>query len=312
MIANPLSAFDWTSLHTFLVVARRGGSATRASEMLRVDATTVRRRIASLEDALGLSLFMRSGRVSQLSGDGERIFAIVSQMEELSRAISRDVTDASRDLVGVVRVSTMEGFGSYFLAPRLNEFIQQYPGLSIQLVASQTILNLSEREADISLNMVRPRRGRLIVRRAGYFGVGLYGSPAYLERAGVPSVLADLRSHEFVTYVDELISVPHVRWLPDIIADPRSRFACTSLVAQYEATVEGAGLAMLPTFMARRRGGLVRVMPTQIDLVRDWWLVVHADLQNVPRIRAAITFINDTMRRDQAILMSDPAGQTSE
>lgn len=306
-----LTDFDWTDLHTFLEVAR-GGSAARAAEALRIDATTVRRRIASLEDALGLTLFVRSGRSVQLSGDGDRILAIVSRMEELSKAISRDATDASRDLVGVVRVSTMEGFGSYFLAPRLSEFIRRHPRLSIQLVASQTILNLSEREADISLNMVRPQRGRLIVRRAGHFGVGLYGSPGYLEHAGVPSVLADLRSHEFVTYVEELISVPHVRWLPGVIAEPRSRFACTSLVAQYEAAVEGAGLAMLPTFMARRRGGLVRVMPREVDLVRDWWLVVHADLQNVPRIRAVITFISEIMRRDQAILMSDPAGQPSE
>jgi DNA-binding transcriptional LysR family regulator len=299
-----LSDIDWTNLHTFLEVAR-GGSATRASEKLRVDVTTVRRRLSALEDSLGLMLFVKSGRSLQLSGDGERIFAIVAQMDELSRAISRDATDASRDLVGVVRVSTMEGFGSYFLAPRLSEFVQRHPRLSIQLVASQTILNLAEREADVSLNMVRPQRGRLIVRRAGYFGVGLYGSPAYLEQAGVPSVLADLRTHEFVTYVDELISVPHVRWLPDVIADPKTRFACTSLVAQYEAAVEGAGLAMLPTFMVRRRAGLVRVMPSEINLVRDWWLVVHADLQNVPRIRAVINFITEAMRRDQAILTSD-------
>lgn len=300
-----LANVDWSDLHTFLEVAR-SGSASNASERLHVDVTTVRRRVASLESAVGLALLVKAGRSLQLSGDGERIYGIVSQMEELSRAISRDATDAARDLVGIVRVSTMEGFGSYFLAPRLSEFVRLHPRLSIQLVASQTILNLSEREADVSLNMVRPQRGRLVVRRAGYFSVGLYGSASYLESAGVPSSMADLRSHEFVTYVDELISIPHVRWLPDVIADPRTRFACTSLVAQYEAASEGAGLVMLPTFMVRRRPGLIRVMPSEIDLVRDWWLVVHSDLQNVPRIRAVIDFINKTMRRDHSALMTEP------
>lgn len=99
---------------------------------------------------------------------------------------------------------------------------------------------------------------------------GQVGREAVGADAGVPSTLADLRSHEFVTYVDELISVPHVRWLPDVIANPRTRFACTSLVAQYEAAAEGAGLAMPPTFMVQRREGLIRVAPFEINLVRDW------------------------------------------
>src|SRR5690606_33856573 len=120
------------------------------------------------------------------------------------------------------------------------EFIDRYPHLAVELVASQTILNLSEREADLSLNMVRPKHGRLVVRRAGQFGVGLYGSPGYLEKAGVPGSPSDLGKHDFVTYVDELISVPHVRWLPDVTDQPRSRFTSTSLVAQFAAAEAGA------------------------------------------------------------------------
>ncbi len=238
-----------------------------------------------------------------LTPDGERLQAIASKMEELSREISHDAMDAARDLIGVVRVSTMEGFGSFYLAPRLSEFVGRHPLLSVQLVASQTILNLAEREADLSLNMVHPKGGRLMVRRAGHFTVGLYGSPSYLETSGIPQRHSDLREHSFVTYVDELISVPHVRWLPDVIADPRTRFACTSLVAQYQAARAGAGLAMLPHFMAASEPGLVRVMSSEINLVRDWWLVVHKDLQSVPRIRAVIDFISEVMKRDQHVLM---------
>lgn len=301
-VKRPLSDFDWTDLKTFLETARLEG-ASAAAGLLRVDVTTVRRRIVSLERAVGLPLFVRAGRGMKLTPEGERIQAVASKMEALSREISHDATDTARDLGGVVRVSTMEGFGSFYLAPRLSELLERHPLLSVQLVASQTILNLAEREADLSLNMVHPQKGRLMVRRAGQFTIGLYGSSGYLETAGVPQSLPELRHHTFVTYVDELISIPHVRWLPDLIENPRTRLACTSLVAQYEATCAGAGLAMLPHFMASRVPGLVRVMPADIALIRDWWLVVHQDLQTVPRIRTVIDFINEVMKRDHATLM---------
>ncbi len=299
---RPVSDFDWTDLNTFLETARLGG-ASAAADRLRLDVTTVRRRLVSLENAVGRPLFVRAGRGMKLTPDGERIQAVASKMEALSREISHDVIDAARDLIGVVRVSTMEGFGSFYLAPRLSELVGRHPLLSVQLVASQTILNLAEREADLSLNLVHPEKGRLMVRRAGQFSVGLYGSLDYLETAGIPLRRSDLHQHAFITYVDELISVPHVRWLPDVIDNPRTRFASTSLVAQYEAACAGAGLAMLPHFMACRAPGLIRVMSADIDLIRNWWLVVHQDLQTVPRIRAVIDFISKVMKRDHAVLV---------
>jgi DNA-binding transcriptional LysR family regulator len=298
-----LTDFDWTDLHIFLQAARKGPIAI-AADQLRLDVTTVRRRLAALEEAIGIKLFVKSGRLLQLTAEGQRIYSIASQMEELSNEIARDATDAARELAGVVRVSTMEGFGSFYLAPRLSQFVNRHPQLSIQLVNSQHVLNLSEREADVSINMVNPQRGRLLVRKVGQFSVGLYGSASYLEAAGTPRTRRDLQDHTFITYVDELISVPNVRWLPDVIEKPRARFTCTSLVAQYNAACAGSGLVMLPHFMAGRSDALSRVMTTEINLIRDWWLVVHQDLQAVPRIRAVIDFISTVMRHDRDVLMS--------
>lgn len=300
-MATGLKRFDWTDLQTFLEVARGRGTAS-AARSLRVDATTIRRRIAALEASIGVRLLVRNGRTLQLTLDGERIFAIAQRMEEHGEEIARDATDAARELSGVVRVSTMEGFGSSYLAGRLSEFVRQHPNLTVQLVNAQHILNLSEREADISINMINPQRGRLMVRRVGQFGVGLYGARSYLEQAGTPQAIGDLAAHTFITYVDELIAVPHVRWLPDVIEAPRTRFASTSLIAQQAAAQEGAGLVMLPHFMGEMDPLLVRLLPDQINLSRDWWLVVHQDLQSVPRIRALIDFIVEVMRRDHRIL----------
>lgn len=293
---------DWTDLGTFLEVAR-GSAVAAASRTLKVDVTTVRRRLAALEASIGLPLFVKQGRALRLSAEGERIYAIAVRMEELSQEILSDAADASRDLRGVVRISTMEGFGSFYLAPRLGDLVEQHPNLSVQLVNSPHILNLSEREADISINMMKPQRGRFVTRKLAQFTVGLYAAPSYLKRAGVPENIAALREHQFVTYVDDLVAVPHVQWLPDVIERPQTRMSCSSLIAQYHAIRAGAGLAMIPHFMTQNDALLVRVLPAEINLVRDWWLVVHQDLEAVPRIRAVIDFLGAAMLRDQPILM---------
>jgi len=297
-----LTGFDWSDLYTFLHVAR-DGTIGAAAEALRLDVTTIRRRLTALEEATGIALFVKGGRLLHLTAEGERIFAIASQMENLGSEIARDATDAARELGGVVRVSTMEGFGSFYLAPRLSRLAKRHPQLKIQLVNAQHVLNLSEREADVSINMVSPERGRLIVRKVGQFTVGLYGAASYLETAGTPKTIEDLQRHTFITYVDDLIAVPHVRWLPDLITNPATPFVCTSLTSQYYTACDGGGLVLLPHFIGGQSDKLVRIMKPEINLVRDWWLVVHQDLQSVPRIRAVIDFITLTMRRDHDVLM---------
>lgn len=293
---------DWNDLLTFLKVSQKK-SVRSAALVLRVDVTTVRRRLAALETHLGLKLFEGSGRAFKPTPEGDRIYAIAAEMDALSIKIAGGVESAIRELTGVVRISTMEGFGSRYLAPRLHKFTARHPGLTVQLINAAHTLNLGEREADISINMLQPRTGRLVVRKAGQFGVGLYASRAYLERNGFPRKSPDLARHSFISYVDDMISVPDVRWLLDLGIEARVRLEFTSLVSQYESARAGAGLAMLPAFMVDAADDLVRIFPKQVHVLRDWWLVVHQDLQQVPRIRAAIDFMVEIIKRDQVLLL---------
>jgi DNA-binding transcriptional LysR family regulator len=294
---------DWSDLNVFLEVAR-GPTLAAVSVRMHVDVTTLRRRMANLEKMIGVELFEKQGRSLRLSVEGERIYSIATRMDMLSAEIANDATDASRDLHGVVRISTMEGFGSFYLAPRLSELVATHSGLSIQLVNAAHILNLSEREADISINMMKPQRGRFLIERLTQFSVGLYGAPTYLARAGTPKTLDELPSHTFVTYVDDLIAVPYVQWLPDVLEKPRVQLSCSSLVAQYHATCAGGGLAMLPVFMAGNEPRLRRLLASEVNLARDWWMVVHRDLEAVPRIRAVMEFLRESTARDIGLLLS--------
>lgn len=299
--AGKLSQLDWGDLRVFLAAATHGTSA--AALQLDMDVTTVRRRMASLERAFGVPLMIRNGGSFRLTAEGERVQAIAANMAALGQELNREAKDAARDIEGSVRISTMEGFGSAFLAPRLGAFLDLHPRLSVQLVTAAHIANLSEREADVSINMVRPQAGRLVTRRLCQFGVGLYAAKTYLQRHGTPKSLDAVSKHLFVTYVDELVSLPQVKWLSGITPAPRKRLSCTSLVAQFEAVQSGAGLAMLPHFLAGRSQGLQRLLPQSANLLRDWWLVLHQDLQKVPRIRLAVDFLVEVVKRDEGVLL---------
>ena len=268
-----------------------------------MDVTTVRRRVASLEQSLGLRLLVRGGRSFKLTDDGERVCAAAAAMNECSLQIARDVMDGQRELEGVVRISTMEGFGAGYLAPRMATLLDEHPRLSVQLVTAPHTLNLSEREADVSINMVRPQQGRLVTRHLGQFGIGLYAARGLVAKAGTVRSKLDLHDYPFVSYIDDLVAVPQVRWLLDVHRSARTRFTSTSLLAQLAAVRAGAGIGLLPHFLVKNDSNLVRVLPGEIQLTRDWWLVVHQDLQRVPRIRAVISFLESAMEKDRKVFL---------
>ncbi|MBD1554470.1 LysR family transcriptional regulator [Pseudomonas typographi] len=297
------SITDWSLLQTFYLAAKYGN--THASELLSVNITTVRRRLAELEKELTTRLFIRNGRQTLLTEDGQHIYDVVDKMNTFGRDVSLGSVDRSREVEGIIRVSTMDGFGASYLSPRIGEFLARYPNIQVQLVTSPHIVNLAEREADVSINMMSPSAGRLVVKKISDFTVRLYASRDYLRRQGVPESAADLQRHKFITYVDELVSIPYVRWLPSLIPNPISPLVCTSLAAQHSACAAGIGLAMLPDFMVSEREELVSVMPEKTTIIREWWLVVHQDLQKVTRIRAFIDFVYTIMERDRRLLIGD-------
>lgn len=297
------STTDWSLYQTFYLAVKYGN--THASEMLSVNITTVRRRLAELEKELKTSLFIRNGRRVLLTDDGRHVYDVVEKMDTSGRDINLNSVDRAREIEGIVRVSTMDGFGASYLAPRIGEFLERYPGIQVQLVTSPHIVNLAEREADVSINMMSPTAGRLVVKKISDFTIRLYASKDYLRRYGVPESIEGLQRHTFITYVDELLSIPYVRWLPSVVADPVSPLVCTSLAAQHSACRAGTGLAMLPDFMVSEMEELVAVLPEATTMRREWWLVVHQDLQKVPRVRAFIDFIYMIMERDRRLLLGD-------
>lgn len=292
--------FDWNDLTYFLELARQGRLGS-AAKRLHVDHSTVGRRIAELEKALNIKLFDRTRDGFVLTESGHRLLAYAESMENGALAISENAGQSAA-LAGSVRLATMEGIGSFYLVPHLHEFHQQHLAITVELVTSAQLLNLTKREADVSLSFVCPSGSRLIVRKIGRFDLKLYGAPSYLRKHGTPKSVADLENHVFVDYIEDLVQIPAVRWLHDAIQHPQVIFRSTSMMAQHNAAVAGLGLVVLPSFTAARDTRLKPLLVDQLLIKRDLWLSVHEDLRHMARVKALTTFITRLIERDQDFL----------
>jgi DNA-binding transcriptional LysR family regulator len=295
-----LAEFDWNSLRSFLAIARTG-RLTAAAARLQVDHMTLSRRIAALERSLKAKLFDRSPSGYMLTNAGQRLLPMAEQMEGLAVGVQDAVGGTAETVDGSVRIGSPEGFGSYFLAPRIGRLTERHPQLNVQLIAASAVFSLARRDADIAIAVSRPPAGRLIVSKLIEYDLALYAAPAYLDAHEGIGALDDLNRHRFVSYIGDLLNFPELDFLKDVAPEGSTALESSNLVAQLKATLAGAGLCVLPAFLAAEEPELKRVLPDQVRLTRSLWLIVHEDLKSLARIKAVLRFVRDEVEAAEAI-----------
>ncbi|MBR0641847.1 LysR family transcriptional regulator [Plastoroseomonas hellenica] len=291
--------FDWDNLRFFLELARQGRLAP-AARRLRVDSATVSRRVSELERQFDTKLFDRTDGGFALTDAGRRLLPQAEGMQQLAE----EAGDLRPErLAGRVRVATMEGIASQYLSRLLPGLRARHPALLVELVTSAALINLTKREADISLSFVPPRGPKLSIRQIGAFALFLYAAPAYLAARGTPADAAALATHDFVDYVEDLVQIPEVHWLLDVVLEPNVVFRSSSMFAQQTAAACGAGLVLLPSFAGARDARLVPVLADQLQTERPIWLSVHEELAEMPRVRAVAAHIEAAVRADATNLL---------
>jgi DNA-binding transcriptional LysR family regulator len=292
---------DWDRLQYFLTVARHGTLA-RAAAALHVDATTVSRHVSALEAALQQTLFERAPTGFVLTAAGR---ALVPHAEAMAAAAARihKASEGSSALSGQLRVSVSEGFGNSFIAPRLGRFVAAHPELEIDLVASSGFLNPSRREADMAVLLARPRKGPLITRKLSDYSLGIYApagradwheavAAAPLSRTGIP----------VIGYIPDILYAPELDYLGEIEPGLRATVRSSSILAQRRMIAGGAGVGVLPCFLASGDPALVRVRGEQ-TVARAFWLALHRDVAPQPRIRAFIDWLDAEVRESRGLLV---------
>lgn len=280
---------NWDHVRVFLAVAR-AGQFLAAARALSLDHATVARRIGLLEEQLGTQLVARSTAGIMLTVAGESFLAAAEAMETAWLDAQADVSQVDRVVSGTIRIGAPEGFGALFLSPRLGKLAERHPELTIQLVPLQRTMSLSKRDADLAVVIDPPSDGRLTVRKLTDYGLGLYATPAYLDRHGAPADPEALRRHLLVTSVQELHYSESLTYYPPAFDAGQRRFECASVLAQMAAVKAGAGIGILHDYAARDAGGLARVLPG-LAIRRTYHLVAHVDTRRIARIDEAYRFV---------------------
>jgi len=285
---------DWDKLRIFHAVAD-AGSLTHAGEALHLSQSAVSRQLRALEESLNATLFHRHARGLILTEQGELLFDATSAMSQrLDAAVAR-IRDSKEEIFGELRVTTTIGFGSLWLAPRLSQLYEQYPGLKIDLMLEERVLDLPMREADVAIRMKEPSQADLIRKRLMSVNMCLYASQSYLSEHGTPEKPEDMAEHRLICQNTRSTQVSaassFTRYL--LTLNVQSMLTVNNYFGTLQATLNGLGIGVLPDYVTRDFPELQRVLPDLQSHDIPVFLAYPEELRQSKRIAAFRDFVVD-------------------
>ncbi|MEZ5775026.1 MAG: LysR family transcriptional regulator [Hyphomicrobiaceae bacterium] len=287
-LSSPL-AMDWDKLRIFHAAAE-AGSFTHAGDVLNMSQSAVSRQVSALERELKVSLFHRHARGLVLTEQGELLFRAAHDVFVKLQSTAAELADTKAKPSGELRVTLPVGLGSAWLAPRIGEFIDLYPDISLRIIFSDEELDLSMREADIAIWLREPSQNDLIRRPLFPVHLHAFASSTYLKRFGEPKGIDDLANHRIITYGGPLASqTREINWLETVgreAREPRrSYLTINNIYGLKQAVRRGVGIAVLPDYLANDDVDLVPILDN-VELP-EWhcYFVYPEELKNSKRVQ---------------------------
>lgn len=286
---------DWDKLRIFHAVAE-AGSFTHAGETLNLSQSAVSRQISALEESLEVLLFHRHARGLMLTEQGETLLRTAREIaKKLNMAEARIIESRERP-AGPLRITTTIAFGSVWLAPRLKEFLEDYPDIEASVVLSDNELDLSMREADVAIRLTPPTQADLVQRRLMTLRYHVFAAPSYLKEHGMPRTPEDLDNHRLIIFGDDARTpVPSINWLLDagVQGDNKRKpfLKVNSTYGVFRAVQSGIGIGALPHYLNQETGNLVEILPELRGPDVDVFFVYPDELRHSNRIKVFRDFL---------------------
>lgn len=281
--------FDWNRARAFLVTAEEG-SLSAAAKALGVSQPTLGRQVAALEEELSTALFERGGRGLELTRNGLDLLAYVRAMGEAASSLSLAATGRATSIEGEIAISASEITAAYILPSIVRRLRQQYPGVRVNLVASNEASDLRRRAADIAIRNFRPTEPDLIARKVGEFSATLFATPKIL--ADLPSSMTeDLCKAPFIGFLsnnERYMGALAQRGLK--LQDEQFVARTDSHLVHWQLTRAGIGIGMMPVELGDAEPDVERVFEDQV-FGGDVWLVSHRELRMNLRVRTVFDFL---------------------
>ncbi|MBH00773.1 MAG: LysR family transcriptional regulator [Candidatus Pelagibacter sp.] len=286
---------DWDKLKIFHAVAE-AGSFTSATIILNLSQSAISRQIQSLEEDLKVKLFERHARGLTLTENGEYVYKTAHEVISKLKEVETTLSDKKDKPSGKLVVTTVMSFGTTWLTPRIQEFMDLNPEIEVELVFDNKELDLSTRQADIGIFMRRPKQLNYIQKKLIDINYHIYGSPKYLEKYGYPKNINDLNKHKFISFGK---GAPSPVYNPDWplklgMKDNKKRKTCMRVNSIYGlllAVQSGVGLAALPDYITVKQPNIVKVLPNIEGPITEAHFVYPASLKNVARVTSFRNFL---------------------
>ncbi len=288
---------DWDKLRIFHAVAS-AGSFTHAGQMLTLSQSAVSRQISALEEEIATPLFQRHARGLTLTDEGELLYGavtdVLTRLADVEEAL-KNVQEAPR---GTLKVTSSHGIGTYWLLPKLEEFLKECPEVEVHLVLEDRELDLAQREADLAIRMRAPVQADLIQRKLFSVHYHMCATKSYLDGHGTPHSVDDLADHTIIAYGETAPpEIREINWLLDIVkrgqrAGSKGRLVrINNVTGILQAAEAGIGIAAVPDYVAAERPHLLRVLPEIPGPTFEAHLVYADALRQSKRVAAFRDFL---------------------
>ena len=286
---------DWDKLKIFHAVAE-AGSFTSSTVNLNLSQSAISRQIQSLENDLKVKLFERHARGLTLTESGEYVYKTANEVISKLKEVETTLSDKKNKPRGKLTVTTVISFGTTWLTPRIQEFMQLNPEIEVELIFDDKELDLSTRQADIGIFMRRPKQLNYIQKKLIDIHYHIYGSPKYLEKHGYPKTINDLNKHKFISFG---------RGAPSPVFNPewalklgmkenkiiKTVMKVNSVYGLLLAVQSGVGLAALPDYLTVKQPNIIKVLPNIEGPITEAHFVYPQSMKDVARVQAFRNFL---------------------
>lgn len=281
-----------------LVSAAAAGSLSGAARRLGITPMVATRRLAALEQDLGVRLLQRTTRSLSLTPEGEAFLPFAETLVEGEAAGRAILRAASKGAAGLLRVSVPAAFGRKVVAPIVPGLLRANPELRIDLHMSDHLVDVVAAGFDLAIRISKLKDSSLIARRLGSHPRVLCAAPAYLAERGVPQRLEDLDRHDCLA----LSGVTH--WVFSCDGELRrhrigGRYSSNSIDGLYEACVGGLGIGLLAEWNVRADCEAGRLVPLALTdaTAEEWstWALFPTSRQVLPKVRVFVAALETAL-----------------
>jgi len=293
--------FEWDDLR-YLLAIERAGTLSSAARQLNVSHTTVGRRLAMIEHALGTKVFHRRGAHYIRTDSGKIVLERASTIERDIKSLLLAAHDRDETLSGMVRLAAPLALTVSFVMPHLSEFCRLYPAIRLEVNGELNTFSMAKGDADVGLRISQPVSDDFDIRKIADFGFALYGDRSALATNGADLASTRLEDLPYVAYGEEFADLVEERWLRKLFKNAPPRLRSNAINVLVKAAEAGMGVAALPCYLGDRVASLQRLSGAAPVLREKLYLVTHREQRHVRRIRVLVDHLARVAANDQALL----------